>query len=122
MVTIYIAVVCGIVRWGQFHGEQILFVALLVAGVMAAATVLWFAIVDAVHPKRRGRLPEPEVPPPEFPTTSPGDRPSAQTTEAAGDDHPSKEGRRKHWWARGLKRVNYGHYGLWKPGGQSHPD
>lgn len=32
------------------------------------------------------------------------------------DDESSKPKHRRHWWARGLRRENWGHYGLFKAG------
>jgi hypothetical protein len=119
----YVAVVLAVIRWLGVEGEDVLVVALLVAIAMAVLWLLGFAVADIVHPKRVAKRRDrpglqqqiPALPPqppvatavPDTGTTPRGERP--------------KRRRRKHWWAKGLKRVNYGRYGLWKDGGPSTP-
>ncbi len=121
--TFYVAIVVGVAREWQLRGEEILFAALIVAGVMAVVRLLWFAVMDIAHPKRVDRRRELSAIPQEAPTISP---PAAiaeidSPDDAARNSRNVKCRRRRHWWAKGLKRLEFGRYGLWKDSGPSVP-
>jgi hypothetical protein len=125
IVTSYVATLLAVIRWTGARGGDVIVWALLVAFVVI---VIWLALADIVHPKRVSkRCTQHDVPvalPPDL--TPPPSQPSCETDPPVPETTPSGKrtgrGRRKHWWAKGLKRVSFGRYGLWKDSGPSIPD
>jgi hypothetical protein len=119
----YVAVVLSVVRWLRIEGEDVVVAAVLVAVAMAAVWLVGATIADIVHPRpvatRKDRLPLPHkmpVPPPHSTVQAP----ALEVSVTQPRERPKRR-RRKHWWAKGIRRVNYGRYGLWKDGGPSLP-